>query len=179
MKMAKRTDPSSLLWLAEQYAELGTSMSLLNRTQQHDPTSDPRQSHPALQQALATKSERPCSILIIDDDEDNLLFAQYAVESMGYQATSTLSGDGAIATALTCFPDIILLDILLKDISGIDVFKRLRQHELIAQVPVIAVTALDHPRDRQRIAAAGFSDYLTKPYMLEELAAIINRHLPQ
>ena len=68
---------------------------------------------------------------------------------------------------------------MLKDISGIDVFKRLRQHELIAQVLVIAMTALDHPRDRQRIATARFSDCLTKPYMLEELAAIINRHLPQ
>ncbi|WP_121968487.1 response regulator [Leptolyngbya sp. BC1307] len=178
MKMVKRTAPSSLSWLAELYAELGTSMSLLNRTQQRGPISN-RPSRPALQQALATRGERPYSILIIDDDEDNLLFAQYAVESMGYQATSVWSGDGAIATALTCFPDIILLDILLKDISGIDVFKRLRQHELIAQVPVIAVTALDHPRDRQRIAAAGFSDYLAKPYMLEELAAIISRHLPR
>ncbi len=123
--------------------------------------------------------DRQYSILILDDDEDNLLFAQYAVESLGYQATSIRSGDGAVAAALNCFPDIILLDILLKEDDGIDVFSRLRKHEQIAWIPVVAVTALAHPRDRQRIAAAGFSDYLAKPYMIDELAAMIQRHLPQ
>ncbi len=131
------------------------------------------------QPAGQNRGERQYSVLIIDDDEDNLLFAQYAVESMGYQATSIRSGDGAVATALTCLPDVILLDILLREDDGVDVLYRLRKHEQIARIPVVAVTALAHPRDRQRIAAAGFSDYLVKPYMIDELAAMIQRHLPQ
>ena len=124
------------------------------------------------------KSNRQRNVLIIDDDDDNLLFAQYAVEYLGYRATSIKSGQGAVAVAMTCFPDIILLDILLKNINGIDVLRQLRQQEPIAHVPVIAVTALARPYDQDNIMAAGFSDYLLKPYMIDELERIIARHLP-
>lgn len=118
------------------------------------------------------------NVLIIDDDDDNLLFAQYAVEHLGYCATSIKSGQGAVAIAMTCCPDIILLDILLENINGIDVLRQLRQQESIAHVPVIAVTALSRPSDYKSIMAAGFSDYLLKPYMIDELEQMISRHLP-
>ncbi len=177
--MAKRTAFRSLPWRVELCAEWAPSMGWLDRAGQREPISSEQRSSASMQPAATATGDRPYSVLIIEDDEDNLLFAQYAVESLGYQATSAWSGSGAIAAALTCFPDIILLDILLKDINGIDVFNRLRQHEQIAQVPIVAVTALAHPRDRQMIAAAGFSDYLVKPYMIEELASMIKRHLPR
>ena len=125
-----------------------------------------------------SESSRQRSVLIIDDDDDNLLFAQYAVEYLGHRATSIKSGQGAVAIAMTCFPDIILLDILLKNVNGIDVLRQLRQQESIAHVPVVAVTALARPSDHKNIMAAGFSDYLLKPYMIDELERTINRHLP-
>lgn len=126
------------------------------------------------------QSESICqrNILIIDDNDDNLLFAHYAVEHLGYRATSIKSGQGAVAIAMTSFPDIILLDILLGNVNGIDVLRQLRQHESIAYVPIVAVTALARPSDHENIMAAGFSDYLLKPYMIDELERIISRHLP-
>ena len=125
-----------------------------------------------------SESTRQRNVLIIDDDDDNLLFAQYAVEYLGYRATSITSGQGAVAIAMTCLPDIILLDILLRNVSGIDVLHQLRQQESIAHVPVVAVTALARPCDHRNIMAAGFSDYLLKPYMIDELERMIGRHLP-
>ncbi len=118
------------------------------------------------------------SVLIIEDNADNLLFAQYAVEHLGYRATAMKSGQGAVATAMTCLPDIILLDILLERINGIDVFRQLRKHEAIAHIPVIAVTALARPCDYESIMTAGFSDYLLKPYMIDDLQRMLSRHLP-
>lgn len=120
---------------------------------------------------------RQRSVLIIDDNDDSLLFAQYAVEHLGYRTTVLKSGHGAAATAMTCLPDIILLDILLEHISGIDVLRQLRKHEAIAQVPTIAVTALARPCDHTDIMASGFSDYLLKPYMIDDLRRMLNRHL--
>ncbi len=121
---------------------------------------------------------RQRSVLIIDDNDDSLLFAQYAVEHLGYRTTVLKSGHGAAATAMTCLPDIILLDILLEHINGIDVLRQLRKHEAIAQVPIIAVTALARPCDHADIMASGFSDYLLKPYMIDDLQQMLNRHLP-
>lgn len=118
------------------------------------------------------------SVLIIDDNDDNLLFAQYAVEHLGYRATALKSGCGAVATAMTCLPDIVLLDILLEHVNGIDVLHQLRKHEMLTHIPVIAVTALARPCDQASIMSAGFSDYLLKPYMINDLERMIGRHLP-
>ena len=148
--------------------------SMLERSWQA--ASSQHSSEPIRQQK--SESTRQHNVLIIDDDDDNLLFAQYAVEYLGYRATSIKSGQGAVAIAMTCLPDIILLDILLRNVSGIDVLHQLRQQESIAHVPVIAVTALARPCDHRNIMAAGFSDYLLKPYMIDELDRMISRHLP-
>lgn len=127
------------------------------------------------QQSAAGTHKR--SVLIIEDNDDNLLFAQYAVEHLGYRATAMKSGHGAVATAMTCLPDIILLDILLERINGIDVLRQLRKHEAIAHIPIIAVTALARPCDHESIMTAGFSDYLLKPYMIDDLQRMLSRHL--
>lgn len=118
------------------------------------------------------------SILIVDDDEDNLLYAHYAVEQLGYRVAVASSGRGAIASAFSFCPDMILLDIMLDDISGTDVLRQLRQHKQFEAVPIIAVTALAHDRDREIAMEAGFADYLVKPYMLDALEAMIKQHLP-
>ncbi len=121
---------------------------------------------------------RQYSVLIVDDDEDNLLFAHYAVEQFGYYVAAASSGSEAIAIAFSFCPDMILLDLMLDDISGLEVLQHLRQHKQFEAVPVIAVTALAHDRDRASALSAGFADYLIKPYMLDDLEAIIKRHLP-
>ncbi len=121
--------------------------------------------------------EKRGSILIVDDDEDNLLMLQYALEEMGYSIVQARSGREAMALASSCLPKLILLDIRLPDINGIAVIKHLKRQPETQAIPIIAVTALASTVDRARILAAGFADYLSKPYMLDELAELISLHL--
>ena len=118
-------------------------------------------------------------VLIVDDDRDNLFYAECAVEDLGYQWASTALGSMVLPLAMAYQPDIILLDIWLKDITGFDVFRQLRQHSQTSQIPTIAVTALSMPREVAQISQAGFADYLLKPYLLDGLSKVLTVHLPQ
>ncbi|MEL7351341.1 MAG: response regulator [Cyanobacteria bacterium J06560_5] len=131
----------------------------------------------AAQLLADTGREAPCCcrVLIVDDDEDNLMVAQYAVESFGYQAIPISSGHDAVFAALTQAPDIILLDIVLDGLNGIDVLRHLRQNGI--RVPVIAVTALVHGHKVEEIMLAGFAEYVVKPYMIEDLYWVMARAL--
>jgi len=118
-------------------------------------------------------------VLIVEDDADNLFYAECAVEDMGYQWASTALGKMALPLALAYNPDLILLDIRLKETTGFDVLRQLQQHVQTAHIPTIAVTALSAPRDMAQISKAGFTDCLLKPYLLEEIAQTLAAYLPQ
>lgn len=122
------------------------------------------------------KAELP-SVLVVDDDADNLLFARYALESLSFRVTAIASGIQTVEAALACLPDVILLDLRLNDISGFEVFSRLRARKQLDAVPIIAVTALAQPSQRKEALSVGFSDYLLKPYMIGDLDRMIKRHL--
>lgn len=119
----------------------------------------------------------PYRVLVVDDDPDNLFYAECAVESLGHQWVSTTLGNMTLALALAYQPDIIMLDIWLQDMPGIDVLAQLRRNRQTAKIPTIAVTALSMPQDIAEISAAGFSDYLLKPYLLEDLKKILTLQL--
>ena len=116
-------------------------------------------------------------ILAVDDDEDNLLLIAYALEPLGCCLLTAVDGKSALSIAQRCQPDLILLDILLPYIDGTEVVSRLRKDPKTRGIPVIAVTALARPEDRYRLLQAGCNDYLTKPYMLDEIEAIVQRYL--
>jgi len=119
-----------------------------------------------------------CNVLIVDDDEDSLLVARYIVEAIGCKVVPVSSGHDVVSAALKCHPDVILLDLRLDGISGIEVYKQLRQCEQLASVPVIAVTAVSHPSERSMVMAAGFSDFLLKPYLANDLCEVVSGYLP-
>lgn len=133
----------------------------------------------ALADAETGRSQRARSyrVLVVDDDPDNLFYAECAVESLGHQWVSTTLGNMTLALALAYQPDIIMLDIWLQDMPGIDVLAQLRRHPQTAKIPTIAVTALSMPKDIAEISAAGFSGYLLKPYWLEDLEKILTLQL--
>lgn len=119
-------------------------------------------------------------ILAVDDNLDNLVLLEYQLEGC---ITSTIvtatTGNSAFLSAMRLQPDLILLDVLLPDIDGIEVVRRLRRCPLTAAIPTIAVTALARGEDRDRILAAGFDAYLSKPYDIDDLEALVTHHLPQ
>lgn len=115
-------------------------------------------------------------VMIVDDHEDNLMLARYIVEEEGHQVMGVLSGEEAVETAIAYQPDLVLLDIVLGEVSGIDIFRQLKQYEQFAHTPVVGITAMTQ-RDVQREAIAiGFADYLFKPYHIEELCQIVETY---
>lgn len=117
------------------------------------------------------------TILIIDDNVDNLLLLSYALEDLGHSTVQGSCGRDAIELAAKHRPDLILLDIILPDMNGMTVISHLRKQPKMKRIPIIAVTALARPVEQSRIIKAGFTSYIAKPYMLDELYKLIDRYL--
>ena len=116
-------------------------------------------------------------ILVVDDNEDHLLLVRYVLECLNYEFVGEIDSQTALQTAKRCRPDLILLDIMLPTMSGMELIQCLQADPLTQGIPVIAVTAMARKEDRERMLQAGFVDYISKPYMLDELETVIQRHL--
>jgi CheY-like chemotaxis protein len=125
------------------------------------------------QHSIAT---RPL-ILVVDDDEDNLLLMTYVLEQTSCSVITAVDGMSALSIARAYQPDLILLDILMPYMDGTEVLSQLRKETKTKRIPVIAVTALAIAGDRERLLRSGFNDYLSKPYMLEDIEATVQRYL--
>lgn len=109
-------------------------------------------------------------ILIVEDEEKIARFVTLELEHEGYQVEHAADGRTAVDLALERNYDLILLDVLLPQLSGMEVLRRVRKHK---DVPVIMVTARDAVMDKVAGLDAGADDYLTKPFAIEELFARI------
>lgn len=116
-------------------------------------------------------------ILAVDDNDDNLLLVSYILEFLNCKVLTAADGLTAISMAHTYKPDLILLDIIMPHLDGVGVMNHLRQEPVTTRIPVVAVTALARTEDKERFLSAGFNDYISKPYILEDLENIICRHL--
>lgn len=117
-------------------------------------------------------------ILAVDDDEDNLLLLTEVLDSLNCFVITATHGQSALLLAHGYQPNLILLDVMLPDLNGMDVVRRLKENQRTAPIPVIAVTALATSEDRDRLILAGCDGYISKPYILEDLEALIQCHLP-
>ena len=123
--------------------------------------------------AQFSNDTRP-SILAVEDDEDNLFLITCVLEQLGYPYKATTSGQQALSIVKTCS-----LDVVLPDFDGTAILKQLRRNKRTADIPTIAVTGLALPEDRPRLLKLGFNDYISKPYLLEDLEALITSYLTQ
>ena len=112
-------------------------------------------------------------ILVVDDDQDNLLFASYIVELLGMNCIVSDDSRETLFLVKKLLPDIILLDIVMPSLSGIDIAHQIKQDKNVNHIPIIAVTGLTREQEKTQIINAGFNDYLCKPYLIEELQAKI------
>jgi len=120
--------------------------------------------------------QRPL-ILAVDDSADDLVLITQALTLFGYAFITATDGPTALQLAQTYQPDLILLDIVLRGMSGIEVSRELKQRSQTQQIPVIAVTVLARAEDRTQILGAGCNDYINKPYRLEDLAMMLQQYL--
>jgi two-component system, cell cycle response regulator DivK len=113
----------------------------------------------------------------VDDNRDNLDLLAQILDLFGCEFVGAVDGITALSAAIDRPPDLIVLDICLPDIDGIELVNRIKQNSKLIHIPIVAVTALAKTEDRDRILNAGCIDYLSKPFNLDDLETIIRRHL--
>ncbi|BCL35375.1 response regulator [Nostoc sp. MS1] len=121
-------------------------------------------------------SQQPL-VLAVEDHDDSLLLISYTLESLGCRYICQKDSFATVLVAKEYQPDLIMLDILLPGLNGLEVVRQLKEQPLTKHIPVVAVTALAGQKDKQTIMSAGFDDYICKPYLIEELEAVINKIL--
>jgi two-component system cell cycle response regulator DivK len=117
------------------------------------------------------------TILIVEDNEKNMKLARDILRAKGYATLEAVNGLDGVKLAHAHVPDLVLMDIQLPDINGIEAFERIRAHAATAQVPVVAFTASVTVNDRSRIGDAGFDGFLGKPINLKEFLDTVRRVL--
>jgi two-component system cell cycle response regulator DivK len=120
------------------------------------------------------------TILIVEDNEKNMKLVRDVLQVKGYATLEAMTGEDGVRLAKERLPALVLMDIQLPGISGIEALKRLRADPATAAIPVIAVTASVMASDRRNITDAGFDGYVGKPLNLKEfLAAVASALAPR
>jgi two-component system, cell cycle response regulator DivK len=112
-------------------------------------------------------------ILVVEDNELNMKLLNNVLEAHGYDVLSTGRGEVAIEWAEQYRPDLILMDLQLPDLSGLEATRRLKANEETSSIPVIAVTAFAMAGDERRALEHGCDAYVTKPIVLRDFLNLI------
>jgi len=116
-------------------------------------------------------------VLIVEDNELNMKLFHDLLDSQGYETLQTREGLQALAMARQHHPDLILMDIQLPEISGLEVTKWLKDDEELHHIPVIAVTAFAMKGDEERIRQGGCEAYISKPISVIHFLDTVRKHL--
>jgi len=108
-------------------------------------------------------------VLVVDDDADIRELVAFKLEQAGFEVASAADGQLGLEAALRSRPDLVLLDLMMPKLSGLEVCRRLRGHQATAATPVILLTAKAQEADLQRAFSAGADDYVVKPFSPREL----------
>ncbi len=119
----------------------------------------------------------PKKVLIVEDNELNMKLFRDLLEAQGYDTLETREGLQALTLARQHRPDLILMDIQLPEISGLEVTKWLKEDEELAVIPVVAVTAFAMKGDEERIREGGCEAYLSKPISVMQFLETIRGYL--
>ncbi|MCU0480682.1 MAG: response regulator transcription factor [Anaerolineae bacterium] len=112
--------------------------------------------------------QRAQSILVIEDDEDTAEMVCTLLETAGYEAASVGNGGVALDEIAMMSPDLVLLDIHLPDMNGLEILKKVRSHSFL---PMIVMSGFERDRDRVVALEAGADDFMSKPFSPDELVA--------
>ena len=115
-------------------------------------------------------------VLIVEDNEKNMKLFRDVLTAKGYRTLEATSGAQALELALEHTPNLVLMDIRLPDVDGVETLGQLRSDERTSSIPVLAVTAQAMRGDRERFLAAGFDGYVPKPVDIAELVTTVREH---
>ena len=117
------------------------------------------------------------TVMIVEDNELNMKIFGDILDAHGYQTIRIPDGEQALETARSRHPDLIVMDIQLPGVSGLEVTRRLKQDDELKSIPVVAVTAFAMKGDEDRIRDGGCEAYIAKPVRIEELLETVRQFL--
>jgi two-component system cell cycle response regulator DivK len=115
-------------------------------------------------------------VLVVEDNEKSMKLVRDVLLATGYCPLEATTGGHAVELAAEHVPALVLMDIQLPDLDGVEALDRLRADERTACIPVLALTAQAMQGDRERFLAAGFDGYVSKPVNVVELLEAVRRH---
>ena len=118
-------------------------------------------------------------VLIVEDNPQNMMLIELLLRTKSYTLLKAVDGEEALDMATREQPDLILMDIQLPKLSGLEVTRKLRQMPVFSHTPIIALTAYAMKGDKDRFLEAGCDAYLSKPICIRELPGMIDRMLQQ
>ena len=122
-------------------------------------------------------SER--TILYIEDNEYNRKIVRQLLGRTSYQLVEAVDGESGVAMAQQLVPQLILMDVQLPKMSGLDATRALKADPRTSDIPIIVITSFALSGDREKAAVAGADNYLAKPYSPRELLALVRPYLPE
>jgi CheY-like chemotaxis protein len=126
-------------------------------------------------QPSAAPAGKRLKVLVVDDNDDLVQMLELTIEGMGHEVRKALDGRTAIAAALAYRPDVVLLDLGLPIVNGLEVARELRRHGETADARLIALTGWGQEEDRRNTAEAGFDYHMTKPTNPDELEGLLTK----
>ncbi len=115
-------------------------------------------------------------VLVVEDNEKSMKLFRDLLQATGYSTVEARTGEDAVELARSQAPAVVLMDVQLPGIDGVEALARLRGDERTASIPVLALTAQAMHGDRERFLEAGFDGYLSKPVDLVELLRAVEEH---
>ncbi|MEP0908096.1 response regulator [Leptolyngbya subtilissima ST-M1] len=116
-------------------------------------------------------------VLVVDDDDDSLTLMAYILEQLACQVCFVADGFAALVAAQQHHPSLILSDIHLPEVDGYSLLRQLRADGSTKNIPVVAVTALAGSDNQRKILAAGFDDYISKPFLVQSVEQLVGRFI--
>ena len=126
-----------------------------------------------------TKPAGRKTILYVEDNEANRKMVRLLLMNTAYALIEAYDGEAGVLKALEARPDLILMDIQLPKISGIEAMRRLRADPVTANTPIIAITSFALSGDDQKAKGAGATAYIAKPYSPRDLLTLLRKTLPE
>ena len=116
-------------------------------------------------------------VLVVEDTEANLYLIRYILEKNGYEVVEARDGSKGVELAIQEKPDLIIMDIQLPDIDGLEATKRIRSSETDGEIPIVALTSYAMVGDREKALAAGCTGYIEKPINPDTFISEIKKYL--
>jgi two-component system cell cycle response regulator DivK len=118
-------------------------------------------------------------VLVVDDNKDNVFLIRFILQKSGYQVVEAFDGLEGVRLAIEEKPDLILMDIQLPDIDGLEATQRIRKSGANGNIPIIALTAFAMTGDRDKALSAGCTGYITKPINVKSFTSAIEKYLAE